>query len=92
MSNKNKATQKWIITIGNGACGTGAGGLQFANGKAECFDGRIANWYENRGYTVTVETPKTDIPPKQDNKNTTPLANKQPEPPKNPDETKKESV
>ena len=78
MINQNKTTQKWVITAPNNACGTGAGGLQFANGKAECFDERIANWYKNRGYTVIVEAPKAsgNAGKNQDNKEP---ENKEPE-------------
>ena len=92
MANKNK--QKWVITVPNGACGTGAGGLQFANGRAECFDERIANWYKSRGYSVTLEAPKSsaNAGKNQDNKEQKKEPNSQPDETKDPKEPNKESV
>ena len=35
-------------------CGKGAGGIQFANGKATTENGRMAEWFkEHKGYKVT---------------------------------------
>ena len=34
-------------------CGIGAGGVQFAYGKAEVNDGWVLNWYREHGYKVT---------------------------------------
>ena len=35
-------------------CGVGAGGAQFAHGKATITSDRLANWFkEHKGYTVT---------------------------------------
>lgn len=35
-------------------CGIGAGGVQFANGKAEITSERMATWFtEHAGYTVS---------------------------------------
>lgn len=46
-------------------CGIGAGGVQFAYGKAVVAGGTIVNWYrEHEGYEVTeiVEEPETETP------------------------------
>ena len=46
----------YIVRVdGNPAfCGIGAGGVQFANGKAEITSDRMAEWFmEHKGYTVT---------------------------------------
>lgn len=51
--NKKKA---YVITVvGNSSyCGIGAGGVQFANGKAHITSDRMADWFrEHDGYTVT---------------------------------------
>lgn len=47
---------KYIVTVKNNPnfCGKGAGGVQFANGKAEIDSDRMASWFKNRpGYDVT---------------------------------------
>ena len=47
----------WIVKINNNPefCGRGAGGAQFANGKAEVHSERLAQWFrEHPGYTVTA--------------------------------------
>jgi hypothetical protein len=47
----------WEITIDDNPkfCGTGAGGVQFANGKAKTDSKRMAKWFsEHPGYTVTA--------------------------------------
>lgn len=49
---------KWIVSVnGNPSyCGIGAGGVQFANGKAEITSKRMADWFtEHDGYTVTEQ-------------------------------------
>ncbi|MCB5504743.1 hypothetical protein LIP66_08885 [Coprococcus eutactus] len=49
---------KWIVSVnGNPSyCGIGAGGVQFANGKAEITSKRMADWFmEHDGYTVTAQ-------------------------------------
>lgn len=49
---------KWIVSVnGNSSyCGIGAGGVQFANGKAEITSKRMADWFmEHDGYTVTTQ-------------------------------------
>lgn len=46
----------FVITVENNPsyCGIGAGGVQFANGKAEIKNKRMADWFkEHDGYTVT---------------------------------------
>lgn len=45
----------WIVSVDNNTtyCGIGAGGVQFANGKAEITSKRMADWFmEHDGYTV----------------------------------------
>lgn len=46
-----------VIVKGNDKyCGKGAGGVQFANGKAVGVSERMANWFkEHKGYEVTAE-------------------------------------
>lgn len=34
-------------------CGIGAGGVQFAYGKAEICEGWVLDWYKEHGYKVT---------------------------------------
>lgn len=34
-------------------CGVGAGGVQFAYGKAEVCSGWVLDWYREHGYMVT---------------------------------------
>lgn len=46
---------KYIVTIDNNPnfCGKGAGGVQFANGRAETESDRMAKWFKTHpGYTV----------------------------------------
>lgn len=54
-------------------CGIGAAGVQFAYGKAEVYDGWVAQWFKEHGYTVeevkeeteaVSEAPKTEAKPK----------------------------
>ncbi len=45
----------WTVSVDNNTtyCGIGAGGVQFANGKAEITSKRMADWFmEHDGYTV----------------------------------------
>ena len=45
----------WTVSVNNNAayCGIGAGGVQFANGKADITSKRMADWFtEHDGYTV----------------------------------------
>lgn len=52
-----KATNKtYIVTVKNNPefCGIGAGGSQFANGKATITNESLAKWFmEHEGYAVT---------------------------------------
>lgn len=53
---KSVQAKAWEIAIdaNSGFCGTGAGGVQFANGKAKTDSARMAKWFkEHPGYTVT---------------------------------------
>lgn len=57
---KTTATKEgvFVIEVKNNAsyCGIGAGGVQFANGKAEIKSERMADWFrEHDGYTVTEQ-------------------------------------
>lgn len=48
----------YTVTVDNNSsfCGIGAGGVQFANGKAEITSNRMADWFiEHDGYTVTAQ-------------------------------------
>ena len=50
-----KKAKTYIVKVKNNAnfCGKGAGGVQFANGKAENVSERMANWFrEHPGYEV----------------------------------------
>ena len=56
-SEKKKNIKEYIVTVENNDafCGVGAGGTQFANGKATVKSERLANWFkEHKGYTVTA--------------------------------------
>lgn len=46
-------------------CGVGAGGIQFAYGKAIVYEGWVLQWYREHGYTVEeiVEKPQTEENP-----------------------------
>ena len=52
-----KATEKtYIVAVNNNPafCGIGAGGAQFAQGKATITNERLADWFRGHdGYTVT---------------------------------------
>lgn len=37
-------------------CGIGAGGVQFAYGKAEINEGWVLDWYKEHGYKITKKT------------------------------------
>ena len=53
--NEKQAAKEYVVTIKNNTkyCGVGAGGVQFANGKATVTSERMANWFrEHRGYEV----------------------------------------
>lgn len=49
-------TKTFIVSVDNNErfCGEGAGGAQFAHGKATITNEHLANWFKNhKGYTVT---------------------------------------
>ena len=51
-----KTVKLYTVTVKNNSafCGKGAGGIQFANGKAENVSERMAQWFkEHSGYNVT---------------------------------------
>lgn len=50
-----KKVKEYVVRVKNNEnfVGVGAGGVQFANGKATITSERMANWFrEHRGYTV----------------------------------------
>lgn len=52
---EKKSAEKWTITVKNNPnfVGKGAGGIQFANGKAETTSKVLANWFkDHNGYEV----------------------------------------
>lgn len=52
---KNGEGRSWIIKVESNPdyCGVGAGGTQFANGKAVTTSERMADWFrEHKGYVV----------------------------------------
>lgn len=54
-----KEVKKYLVEVtGNPQyCGICAGGVQFANGKAEIPEGRMVEWFkEHEGYKVTEIT------------------------------------
>lgn len=56
MAKKNIKTTKVevCVTSNENYCGIGAGGVQFAYGKAVIEEGNLADWYrEHKGYEVT---------------------------------------
>ncbi len=56
MAAKKKTPIRYLIevTANPDCCEIGAGGVQFAHGKAEITDVRMAEWYKtHKGYTVT---------------------------------------
>lgn len=59
VSKNTQATEGlFVVSVKNNTsyCGVGAGGIQFANGKAEIKDSRMADWFkEHEGYTVTQQ-------------------------------------
>lgn len=51
----NTKSKQWVVTVKNNPnyCGVGAGGVQFANGKAVIQSERMVNWFkEHDGYDV----------------------------------------
>lgn len=58
MATKKATAKTYVVKVKNNPkfCGKGAGGVQFANGKAEGVNERMANWFkEHKGYEVTEE-------------------------------------
>lgn len=52
---RNAKAKQWVVTVVNNPkfCGKGAGGVQFANGKAEVASERLAKWFkDHKGYKV----------------------------------------
>lgn len=50
-----KKAKQWIVTVEKNPnfCGEGAGGAQFAHGKAVIASERLANWFAaHKGYKV----------------------------------------
>ena len=55
-----KAPKKFRITSPiEGYVGIGAGGVQFAYGRAEVNEGCVCDWYREKGYEVEEITDKT---------------------------------
>ena len=53
-NDKKEAVKTYIVeTPVKNFCGVGAGGVQFAYGKAEVNEGWVLNWYIKHGYKVT---------------------------------------
>lgn len=53
-NDKKEAAKTYIVeTPVKNFCGVGAGGVQFAYGKAEVNEGWVLEWYRKHGYTVT---------------------------------------
>lgn len=54
---KVENTEKVYIveTPVKGFCGAGAGGVQFAYGKAEVNEGWVLDWFREHGYKVTLK-------------------------------------
>ena len=55
-----KKNKTYIVTVKNNPkfCGKGAGGVQFANGKAEVNSDRMADWFKKHpGYEVEEVKP-----------------------------------
>lgn len=49
-----KAVKLYIVeTPVKDFCGVGAGGVQFAYGKAEVAEGWVLDWFKEHGYKVT---------------------------------------
>lgn len=56
MATKKATAKTYIVTVNDNPnfCGIGAGGAQFAQGKATVTNERLANWFRvHDGYTVT---------------------------------------
>lgn len=60
MASKNneetKSSKVYIVeTPVKNYCGVGAGGVQFAYGKAEVCEGWVLDWYKEHGYKITLK-------------------------------------
>jgi hypothetical protein len=56
-NNKKDTGKTYIVeTPVENFCGVGAGGVQFAYGKAEVNEGWVLEWYKKHGYKVTEKT------------------------------------
>lgn len=56
MANNKKKATAYIVSVKNNPnfCGIGAGGAQFAQGKATITSDRLAKWFQSHdGYEVT---------------------------------------
>lgn len=53
VENTEKETVYIVETPVKNFCGTGAGGVQFAYGKAEVRPGWVLDWFKEHGYKVT---------------------------------------
>ena len=52
--NKEVKVKVYIVeTPVKNYCGIGAGGVHFANGKAEVVEGVVLDWFKKKGYKVT---------------------------------------
>lgn len=61
---KAKENKTYIVeTPVKNYCGVGAGGVQFAYGKAEVNEGWVLDWYRERGYKVTEKEAAQDETP-----------------------------
>lgn len=59
---KNVPEKQYVIEVVSNPdfCGKGAGGVQFANGKATTDNARMAEWFKkHKGYKVTEAAEKT---------------------------------
>lgn len=60
---KNKDTLYLVETPVENYCGVGAGGVQFAYGKAKVREGWVLDWYREHGYNVTeLEETADELP------------------------------
>lgn len=69
------AKKKYTVTVEKNPefCGIGAGGVQFAHGKAVVEDDRLANWFkEHEGYKVMASGTASGEKDADDNKGGTP--------------------
>lgn len=60
---ENKPKTYVVYTKDPAYCGVGAGGVQFAYGRAEINDGWVLDWYRERGYKMELKT-ETEEPAK----------------------------